>query len=243
MKRMLSAMRLADRDFGLIEDGDHIAVAVSGGKDSMTLLLSMFRYRQYTRKEYDISCINVDLGFPGFDNRPIAEFCAKFDIPFITDRAEAYSWIFGGEPKKHPCSHCANMRRGIVNSLARGHGCNKVALGHHRDDVIETFFLCLFQEARMKTLQPISHLARSGVTIIRPFLYALESDIISVAKKFDLPVIPSGCPVDGKTRREDMNDMIRDIERTAPRARDFIMRALTKPEKYDLWDKYMVTGE
>lgn len=239
MKKLLSAIRVADRDFGLIKDDDRIAVGVSGGKDSMTLLLALYRYRQYTKKAFDIGCINIDMGFPGFDNAPIVAFCEKFDIPFYTQQTNAYHFIFETRQERHPCSLCANMRRGAVNTQARENGYNKVALGHHREDVLETFLLCMLQETRLKTLQPLSFLSRSGVTVIRPLLFATEADIIRAARKFEVPVIPSGCPVDGETRREDMKNLLLDIEKVAPRAREYMLKALQNTEKYDIWDKYM----
>lgn len=243
MKKILSAMRVADKDFGLIADGDRIAVGVSGGKDSMTLLLSLYRYRQYTKKQYDLACINIDMGFPGFDNSPIAEFCDSFEIPFLTRQTGAYRLIFEKRRERHPCSLCANIRRGAVNNLAAENGYNKVALGHHRDDALETFLLCMLQEMRLKTLQPISHLSRSGVTVIRPLLYVTEAEIRAAAQRFGLPILPSGCPVDGVTRREDMKKLLGDIEKTAPRAREYLLGALRNTEKYDLWDRYMQPEE
>lgn len=208
MRKILSAMRRAIEDYNMIEKGDKIAVGVSGGKDSLSLLAALNAFREFSPIHFDILGVTVDMGFEGSDFSVVEAFCKANNIEYVIKKTDIKEIIFDIRKEERPCSLCAKMRRGAVNDLATLHGCNKVALGHHNEDVIETFFLSLFYEGRLSCFNPVSYLSRKDIYVIRPFIYVHEGDIKGYAKRAELPVVFNPCPMDGYSKRQDMKDFI-----------------------------------
>ena len=210
MKKILSRIRRGIEDYDMIKDGDRIAVGVSGGKDSLTLLNALSALRIFYPVKFEIVAMTLDMGFEGMDFRAVREFCAQLGVEFVTKETEIKTVLFDIRKEKNPCSLCARLRRGALNDLAVENGCNAVALGHHNDDVIETFFLSLFYEGRLNCFSPVTYLSRKDINVIRPMIYVSERDIRSYAKTAGLPVVHNPCPMDGHSKREDMKTFIRE---------------------------------
>lgn len=210
---MLSYVRRACEDYEMIGSGDHIAVAVSGGKDSLATLMALAEMRRFYPKPYTLEAITVDLGFAGFDLSPVARFCEQIDVPYTVVASDIGKVIFEERAEKNPCSLCAKLRKGALNGAAVQHGCTRVAYGHNRDDVIHTFFLSLLYEGRLHTLEPVSYLDRSGLYCIRPLMYVPERDVIGLVRRYKLPVAKSPCPVDGKTKRTEINQLTGELRK------------------------------
>ena len=213
IKRVLSFVRRAVDDYGMIEDGDKIAVGVSAGKDSLTLLAAMASLQRFYPKKFELCAVTVDMGFEGMDLSPIAKFCEELGVEYKVVPTQISKIIFDVRKEKNPCSLCAKMRRGALYGFARDIGCNKVALGHHFDDVVETFMLNLFYEGRLGCFQPVTFLSNTGITLIRPMIYMPEKDVRYFASKTELPIIKSPCPADGNTEREEMKQLLAKLER------------------------------
>lgn len=234
-KDLFAKMRKASRDFGLIEEGDRIAIGLSGGKDSTLLLYAMAVLKRTLPCDFSIRAVSLDLGW-GNDYTEMTAFCDSLEVPFDIIPSEIGPLIFEERKEKNPCSLCARMRRGAINNWAREQGCNKVALGHHMDDVIETLLMSMFYEGRIQTFAPRSYLTRSEVTVIRPMVYVAESTIIKIARQLDLPLIINKCPADGFTTRSDMKNLLETLMGDNPLIKQRIMSGIEK----DLWNKYKV---
>jgi tRNA(Ile)-lysidine synthase TilS/MesJ len=231
MKRILSYLRRAVDDYGMIEDGDKIAVGVSAGKDSLTLLCAMAALRRFYPKKFEIIAITVDMGFEGgSDFTSIRKLCEELDVPYHVVPTEISKIIFDVRKESNPCSLCAKMRRGALNNAARELGCTSVALGHHFDDVVETFMLNLFFEGRLGCFSPVTYLSRVGIKVIRPMIYMPEKDVRDFARKNELPVIESPCPADKNTQREEMKQLLHSLERQNKGLRYRIFGAITRGE-------------
>ena len=228
MKRILSYTRRAVDDYEMIHEGDRIAVGISAGKDSLTLLYALAGLRRFYPKKFELVAITVDMGFEGMDFTPIRELCEKLDVPYIVAKTEISHIIFDIRKEKNPCSLCAKMRRGALHNAAKEAGCNSVALGHHFDDVVETFMLNLFYEGRLGCFQPVTYLSRKDITVIRPMIYMPEKDIRYFANRIELPVIKSPCPADGNTERESMKQLLHSLERENKGLRYRIFGALQR---------------
>ncbi len=213
MKRILSYVRRACEDYNMIDEGDRIAVGVSGGKDSLTLLSALAAMRRFYPQKYDLCAISIDMGFDGMDLSPISELCSKLDVEYHIIPSDISKVVFEYRKEHNPCSLCAKMRRGALNNAARELGCRKVALGHHFDDVVETFMLNLFYEGRIGVFSPVTYLSRSDVTVIRPMIYIPEKDIRYFSKKEQLPIVESACPADKNTEREEMKLFLARLDR------------------------------
>ncbi len=237
MKEILGCIRKADQDFRMIQDGDHVAVGVSGGKDSMLLLYAMGLYRKFSKNKFTLQAITVTMGLQPFDLTPVHELCSKLEIPYTVRESEIGKIIFEDRKEKNPCSLCSKMRRGAIMELCQELGVNKLALGHHRDDAEETLLMSLFYEGRLHTFQPVTYLSRTGITQIRPLIYVSEKDIKHYVKQLGLPVIPSPCPADGYTKRQDMKELLDYICKRIPNARELMLSALRNDEQYALWNK------
>lgn len=237
MKKVLGCIRRACEDFDLIRDGDRIGVGVSGGKDSLMLLYALSLYRKFARQKFEIVALTLSMGIEPFDVSPIAALCEQLDVEYIVRKTEIGRIIFEERKEKNPCSLCAKMRRGALNELAKEVGCNKVALGHHRDDALETLLLCLLHEGRIHTFHPSSYLSRMDLTVIRPMVYVPEKHIIHLAKQLELPVVKSPCPANGNTQREEMKHLLDSLCRLYPNARELMLSALRNEEQYGLWEK------
>ncbi len=237
MKKLLGCIRRADQDFSLIRPGDHIVLGVSGGKDSLALLNALALYRKFSPNPFTLSAVTLTLGLGDTDTSAIAEMCRNLEVPYRVEETQIGEIVFNVRKEKNPCALCAKMRRGALVNVCREMGANKLALGHHREDAIETLFLSMLYEGRMHTMQPGTELEGSGVTQIRPMIYAPEKEIIHVARVLALPVVKSPCPAGGNTRRQEMKELVRDICRRVPDARERILSALQNREQYGLWDK------
>ncbi len=235
LQRILSPMRRAISDYDMIQDGDNIAVGLSGGKDSLVLLSALAEFRRFSPAPFSLTAITVDMGFENSDFSRLKEFCDSRNVQYHIERTMIYDIIFKERKESNPCSLCANMRRGALASTATAHGCNKLALGHHADDVIETFLLSMFYEGRLSVFSPVSRLERSGVTVIRPMIYLKEKDISAMAK--DYPVFHNPCPADHFTKREYMKKLIENICKEIPFAKDRMISAISHPERNNLWQK------
>ena len=225
MRKMQSAARRAITDFNLIEDNDAVAVGVSGGKDSLTLLYVLAAMRVYMPQKFTVKALMLDLGYK-CDTSEFERFCEKIDVECIIKQTDVANVVFDVRHEKNPCSLCAKMRRGALNELAVESGCNKVALGHHFDDVIETFYMSLIYEARLSCFDAKSYLDRVGVTVIRPLIYIEEKDIINFAEREKLPIIHNPCPADGFTKRQYVKNLLADLERDNPDVKHRIFRAV-----------------
>ena len=213
IKRVLSYVRRGVDDYAMIEDGDRIAVGVSAGKDSLTLLCALAELRRFYPKKFELSAITIDMGFEGSDFSPIAKLCDELNVPYHIIPTQISTVIFDIRKEKNPCSLCAKMRRGALYGAARELEFNKVALGHHFDDVVETFMLNLFFEGRLGCFQPVTYLSNTQITLIRPMLYMPEKDVRYFASKAELPVVKSVCPADGNTEREEMKKLLASLEK------------------------------
>ena len=230
MRRLLSYMRRAVEDYEMIRDGDRICVGISGGKDSLILLDGLAALRRFYKHPFELVALTVDMGFPNVDYSEIEAFCRKLDVPYYVKKTEIAEIIFEIRKEKSPCALCAKMRRGIIHSTARELGCNKVALGHHFDDVVETFMLNLFHEGRIGCFEPVSYLSRADVTMIRPLLYVPEKHAKAYAELHKLPVLKSPCPADGHTEREEMKKLLRDLDRRYKGLRHRIFGAMQRAQ-------------
>lgn len=230
MKRLLSFVRRAVDDYSMIEAGDKIAVGVSGGKDSLALLSALAELRRFYPNRFDVVAITIDMGFPDADFSPIRDFCKSIEVDFRLVRTDIAKIIFDIRRESNPCSLCAKMRRGSLHAAAQELGCNKVALGHHYDDAVETFIMNLFFEGRLGCFSPVTFLSNRKITLIRPLLYAQESDVSYFARKRALPVIKSSCPEDKNTERQNVKELLHDLERNNKGLRHRIFHAICKGE-------------
>ena len=230
IQRILSCMRRAVDDYNMIKDGDKIAVGVSAGKDSLTLLAALAEMRRFYPNKYELCAITVDMGFEGADFSRIAEFCRERDIEYNVVKTEIAKIIFDVRQESNPCSLCSRMRRGVLNSTAKEMGCNSVALGHHFDDVVETFMLNLFFEGRLGCFSPVTYLSQSDINVIRPLVYTKEKDIQHFCRHFPLPIEESLCPENHATERENMKNLLHELEANNKGLRHRIFGALCKGE-------------
>lgn len=236
MQKLMGLVRRCVDDYHMIEAGDRIAVGVSGGKDSLALLVLLAGLREYFNKPYELEAITIDMGL-GMDYSQVAALCEEWNVPYTVVKTEIAPIIFDHRKEKNPCSMCAKMRRGALNDLAKECGCNKVALGHHRDDALETLLLCLLHEGRIHTFHPKSYLSKADLTVIRPMVYLPEKHIIHVAREMQLPIIPSPCPANGATEREEMKYLLDSLCKLYPNAREMMLSALQNEAQYGLWNK------
>ena len=228
MNHILSHARRCIEDYDMIRAGDHVAVGVSGGKDSMVLLAALARLREFYPKPFTVEAITLDLGIPGMDFSPVADWCAAQGIPFTLVPTEINHIIFNVRKEKNPCSMCSKMRRGALHGALQERGIKKIALGHHYDDAIETFYMSLFYEGRLSCFQPVTYLDRTDITQIRPLLYCGEGQIRTVAARENLPVVHNPCPADGATKRQEVKELIAELSKTYPRLKDYTFGAMQR---------------
>lgn len=227
-------MRRAISDYNMIEDGDKIAVGLSGGKDSITLLLALNKLKSFLPKKFEITAICLSLGFDGYDTKPLEELCDNNGIQFIREDTNIGTIVFDIRKETNPCSLCANMRRGALNNTAIKSGCNKVALGHHYDDVIDTFFLSLLYEGRIHTFSPVTYLDRKNLHVIRPMVYIPELEIKSFVRRNNIPIVKNPCPVDCQTSRQYIKDLIKNLCTQDPLIKRRVFGAIKR--KFPEWD-------
>ena len=240
LQKLLSKARRACEDYRMIAEGDRIAVGLSGGKDSTTLLAILAAMRRFYPAKYDLCAITVDMGL-GTDEREteaMKAFCESLSVPYEIEQTRIGELIFDVRKETNPCSLCANMRRGALNNAALRLGCNKVALGHHADDLADTLFLSLFYEGRFSVFSPVTPLERSGLTVIRPMIFIREKEIAGYSKQN--PVIHNPCPADKHTQRQYIKDMLNDLKKDIPFLKHRIHGAITHPERNNLFDKCLI---
>ncbi|MBE6672614.1 MAG: tRNA 2-thiocytidine(32) synthetase TtcA [Ruminococcaceae bacterium] len=228
IRRLLSFTRRAVDDYNMIEEGDRIAVGVSGGKDSLALLCALSDLRRFYPKKFELVAITVAAGFPDMDFAPVKEFCESLKIPYIVKESGIANVVFNIRKESNPCSLCAKMRRGSLHDAAKEAGCNKLALGHHFDDAITTFMLNLFKEGRIGCFSPVTYLSRKDLTMIRPLLYAKEDDIAYFVRGNELPIVKNTCPEDKNTERESMKQFIDGLDRKDKGLKHRIFTAMQK---------------
>ena len=235
MQRILSYMRKAIEDYNMIEEGDKIAICLSGGKDSITMLHGFKALQRFYPKHFDIIAISIHPGFEFFDTSILQNICDKLEVPLFIEKSNIKEIVFDIREEKNPCSLCANLRRGIINSVAIREGCNKIALGHNKDDVLETFMLNLLYTGSINTFSPVSYMDRTKITLIRPLIYAKEKDTKKLVKQNDIKVMPKACPMDGESKREDMKDLIYSLRKDIPKVEANLFGAIIR--NIDDWKK------
>ena len=227
MQKLMGLVRRCVEDYAMIEEGDKIAVGVSGGKDSLVLLKLLAGLRAYYSKSYQLEAITIDMGL-GMDYSGIETLCKELEVPYTVVKTEIAPIIFDYRQEKNPCSMCSKMRRGALNQAILERGFNKLALGHHYDDAVETFLMSLIFEGRISCFQPVTNLDRTGIIQIRPMLYIHEKTVDHFAQQQKLPVIQNRCPVDKHTKREEIKDLIFDLVKTSPDLKERIFGAMQR---------------
>lgn len=230
MQQILSYMRKAINDYDMIQEGDKIAVALSGGKDSTAMLMGFKNLQIFFPKKFEIIAVSIDPGFEHFDRNILERTCEKANVKLIIEESHAKEIVFDIRKEKNPCSLCANIRRGILNSVVNREGCNKIAIGHNQDDVIETLLLNLFYAGNFNTFAPVSYMDRSKVTLIRPLIYAPEKDIRKFVKRNNIEVMPKACPMDGYSKREDIKKLIHEMSLTNPMLKANLFGAIKRKQ-------------
>lgn len=226
LQQVLSYVRRAIDDYHMIEDGDKIAVGISGGKDSLTLLHALHSLQRFYPKHFELYAITVDLGFDNLNLSKIQELCQELNIPYTIVKTEIAQIIFEERKEDNPCSLCAKMRKGALNQAIKDIGCNKIAYAHHKDDIIETMMMSLIFEGRFHTFSPVTYLDRMGLTVIRPLMYMNEVDVIGFVHKYNVPVVKSPCPADGYTKREYVKNLIRNLNLENPGVKERFFTAI-----------------
>ena len=226
LQRLLSLLRQAIDQYQMIENGDHIAIGISGGKDSLTLLYGLSQLQKFYPKHFTLSAITVDMGLDTMNLEPIKALCADFNVPYEIISTEIGKILFEARKESNPCALCAKMRKGALNQKALELGCNKIAYAHHKDDVVETLMLSLIYEGRFHTFAPVTFLDRMNLTVIRPLVYMKEADVIGFVHKHDVPVVKSPCPADGHTRREYVKQLLRQLNLENPGVKDRMFTAV-----------------
>lgn len=229
IKKLIGKVRVAIEKYNMINEGMKIAVGVSGGKDSLTLLKALSIIQKYYPKKFSLIAISIDMGFPvTTDWYDVEFFCKENNIEYIVKKTEIYKIVFDIRHEKCPCSLCANMRRGVLHNTALEYGCHCIALGHHIDDYVETFFMNLLNNGEIRSFFPVTYLTRKKLWMIRPLIFCKESEISNFAQRFCLPTIKSNCPADGVTERQRVKDLIRDLEKQYPALKQKVVGALQK---------------
>ena len=226
MQHILSLVRRCVEDYHMIEAGETVAVGVSGGKDSVLTLAALARLREFYPKPFQVAAVTIDPGTPGMDFAPIADLCRELGVDYHLVPVPIYEIVFVHRKEKNPCSLCAKMRRGAIHNAMGELGLNKIALGHHFDDAVETFFLSLFYEGRLSCFQPVTYLDRTDITQIRPLLYCGEGLLRNAAERNHLPVIFNPCPADGNTKRQEVKELIRTLDKQYPGLKSRVFGAM-----------------
>ncbi len=230
MQEILSLTRRAVDEYGMIAEGDRIAIGVSGGKDSLLLLLALKNLSRFYPKKFTPVGITLDLKFGGkpTDYSEIKALCEKYDIEYYVKETDIAEIIFDVRRESNPCSLCARMRRGALHDMANELSCNKLALGHHADDAVETFMMNLIYEGRVGCFSPVTYLSRKDITVIRPFCLLPETKITSAAKRLNIPVVKSKCPADGGTTRQTTKELLNSLNRDYHGIKNRILGALQR---------------
>lgn len=226
LQQVLSLVRKAIDDYEMIEENDKIAIGISGGKDSLTLLYALHGLKRFYPKKFDIHAVTVDLGFGNLNLDEIKALCEKLEVPYTIVKTDIAKIIFEDRKESNPCSLCAKMRKGALNDAIKASGCNKVAYAHHKDDVVETMLMSLIFEGRFHTFSPNTYLDRMDLTVIRPMIYMQEADVIGFVNKYEVPVVKSPCPADGYTKREYVKELLRKLNLENPGVKERMFTAI-----------------
>ncbi len=226
LQQLLSFTRKAVDEYQMIQEGDHIAVGISGGKDSLTLLYALHGLKRFYPNKFELSAITVDLGYEEFDLNPVHELCQELGVPYKVVKTDIAHILFEERKESNPCSLCAKMRKGALNDAVKEMGCNKVAYAHHKDDIIETMLLSLIFEGRFHSFSPKTYLDRMDLTVIRPIMFVDEADVIGFKNKYNLPVVKSKCPVDGYTKRQYAKELVRQLNTEHPGTKNRMFTAI-----------------
>lgn len=237
MKRVLGSIRRADERYRMIEDGDRVCIGVSGGKDSLLLMEAMKLYQRFCYTRFDVCAVMLDLGLRQQDTSAIEAYAARIGMDFTVIHTDIGKVVFEYRQERSPCALCAKLRRGALNTAAVERGCNKVALGHNREDVLETLFLSMLYEGRINTFAPVTHLSRRNVTVIRPLIFLPEKYALSVARQRELPILPPNCDIAGQTKREEARQLLQHLATLVPDIEQKLLHALIHTETYGLWDR------
>lgn len=213
LQQLLSFTRKAVDEYSMIQEGDRIAVGISGGKDSLTLLYAMHGLKRFYPKRFELSAVTVDLGYSECDFTPVTELCRELQVPYQIVKTDIAHILFEERKESNPCSLCAKMRKGALNQAVKETGCNKVAYAHHKDDIIETMLLSMLFEGRFYSFSPRTYLDRMDLTVIRPMMFVDESDVIGFQNKYNLPVVKSRCPIDGYTKRQYAKELVQQLNK------------------------------
>ena len=228
LQQVLSYVRRAADDYHMIQEGDRIAVGISGGKDSLTLLYALHGLQRFYPQHFELHAVTVDLGFQNLNLSKIESICRdELKIPYTIVKTDIADVIFEQRKESNPCSLCAKMRKGALNDAIKREGCNKVAYAHHKDDVVETMLMSLIFEGRFHSFSPVTYLDRTGITVIRPLLYMNEADVIGFVNKNQIPVVKSPCPADGHTKREYVKQLLRQLNLENPGVKERMFTAIT----------------
>lgn len=232
MQRLISCMRSAIERYDMIEDGDKICVGVSGGKDSVALLVALSEMRRFLPKKYELYALSLNMNFDGVatDFREIAELCHRINVPYTVKDTRIGEIIFDVRKEANPCSLCSRMRRGALHDATKELGCNKIALGHHLDDAVETFYMNLLQGGAVNCFSPVTYLSRKDITMIRPMVYAFEKDVQRAVNSWKLPICKSGCKADGNTERQRIKELLSVLEKDYENLRKKTLTALQNGE-------------
>lgn len=230
MQKMMSYMRSAMEKYNMIDEGDNVAVGLSGGKDSVALLYCLAQMRRFYPKHFEVTAVSIDPQFGGVetDYAPLQALCARIGVRYIIKRTQIGPIIFDVRKETNPCSLCARMRRGALHDAVKAAGCTKLALGHHMDDAVETFMMNLLNEARIGCFSPVTYLSRKDLTMIRPMVFARESDCARVVRRENLPVVKSQCPADGVTERQNVKELLTSLEKDYEDVRQKILGAMQR---------------
>ena len=226
LQQVMSYVRRALDDYHMIQEGDRIAVGISGGKDSLTLLYALHGLKRFYPKKFEIHAVTVDLGFQNLNLEKIKQLCEELDVPYTIVKTDIADIVFKQRGEENPCSLCAKMRKGALNQAIKEAGCNKVAYAHHKDDVVETMLMSLIFEGRFHTFSPVTYLDRMDLTVIRPLMYMNEADVIGFVNKHNVPVVKSPCPADGHTKREYVKQLLRRLNLENPGVKERMFTAI-----------------
>ena len=232
MQHILGLVRRCVEDYRMIAPNDRLAVGVSGGKDSLLTLVALAQLRRFYPIPFTLEAITLEMGMPGMDFSPVAALCEKLEVPYQRIQVPVYQIVFEERREKNPCSLCAKLRRGSLNTALTERVIHKIALGHHYDDAIETLLMNLLFEGRISCFQPVTYLNRTGVTQIRPLLYCREDEIRRTAERLRLPVVHNPCPADGSSRRQEVKELIGQLEKTYP---DLKQKLFGSIQRYPLY--------
>lgn len=237
LQQLMSYVRRAIDDYHMIEEGDVIAIGISGGKDSLALLYALSGLKRFYPKNFTLYAVTVDLGFQNLDLNKIIALCEELEVPYHIVKTDIGKIIFEDRKESNPCSLCAKMRKGALNDAMKKLGCNKIAYAHHKDDVVVTMLMSLIYEGRLHTFSPMTYLDRMDLTVIRPLMYVNEADVIGFVHKYNVPVVKSPCPADGNTKREYVTQLLQQLNRENPGVKERMFTAIVKGDM-EGWPQY-----